>query len=258
MKNWTNLHNHTIFSMLDGHGNVEEYLSRAKSLGMSGLATTDHGNIHSWLDFYDAGNSIGVKPILGSELYQARKTRFDKDEEERSGPSKNEWEQRGPYHITVLAKNNIGYHNIIKMSSKAFTEGFYVKPRVDHELISQHSEGVIVLSGCLNGEVSQALLRNDYGTALRHAAAMQEIVGKENYFIEIMNHGIEEQIKIIPDLIKIANQIGAKVVPSGDCHYVHQSDAHAHDVMLCVATNCNVHTPNRFSFSEDKFYLQSF
>jgi DNA polymerase-3 subunit alpha len=258
VKNWTNLHNHTIFSMLDGHGNVEEYLSRAKSLGMSGLATTDHGNIHSWLDFYDAGNSIGVKPILGSELYQARKTRFDKDEEERSGPSKNEWEQRGPYHITVLAKNNIGYHNIIKMSSKAFTEGFYVKPRVDHDLISQHSDGIIILSGCLNGEVSQALLRNDYNTALKHAASMQEIVGKENYFIEIMNHGIEEQIKIIPDLIKIANQIGAKVVPSGDCHYVHQSDAHAHDVMLCVATNCNVHTPNRFSFSEDKFYLQSY
>ncbi len=258
MKNWTNLHNHTVFSMLDGHGNVEEYLSRAKSLGMSGLATTDHGNIHSWLDFYDAGMASGVKPILGSEMYQARKTRFDRDEEERSGPSKNEWEQRGPYHITILAKNNIGYHNIIKISSRAFTEGYYVKPRVDHDLISQHSEGIIVLSGCLNGEVSQALLRNDYSTALKHAAAMQEIVGKENYFIEIMNHGIEEQLKIIPDLIKIANQIGAKVVPSGDCHYVHQSDAHAHDVMLCVATNCNVHTPNRFSFSEDKFYLQSY
>jgi DNA polymerase-3 subunit alpha len=258
VKNWTNLHNHTVFSMLDGHGNVEEYLSRAKSLGMSGLATTDHGNIHSWLDFYDAGMASGVKPILGSEMYQARKTRFDRDEEERSGPSKNEWEQRGPYHITILAKNNIGYHNIIKISSRAFTEGYYVKPRVDHDLISQHSEGIIVLSGCLNGEVSQALLRNDYSTALKHAAAMQEIVGKENYFIEIMNHGIEEQLKIIPDLIKIANQIGAKVVPSGDCHYVHQSDAHAHDVMLCVATNCNVHTPNRFSFSEDKFYLQSY
>ncbi len=258
MKNWTNLHNHTVFSMLDGHGNVEEYLSRAKSLGMSGLATTDHGNIHSWLDFYDAGNAVGVKPILGSELYQARKTRFDRDEEERSGPSKNEWEQRGPYHITVLAKNNTGYHNIIKMSSRAFTEGYYVKPRVDHELISQHSDGIIVLSGCLNGEVSQALLRNDYNAALAHAVAMQDIVGKENYFIEIQNHGIEEQIKIIPDLIKIANLIGAKVVPSGDCHYVHQKDAHAHDVMLCVATNCNVNTPNRFSFSGDKFYLQSY
>ncbi len=244
--------------MLDGHGKVEEYLSRAKSLGMMGLATTDHGNIHSWLDFYDAGTAVGVKPILGSELYQSRKTRFDKDEEERSGPSKNEWEQRGPYHITVLAKNNTGYHNIIKMSSRSFTEGYYVKPRVDHDLISQHSEGIIVLSGCLNGEVSQALLRNDYSTALGHAIAMQDIVGKENYFIEIQNHGIEEQLKIIPDLIKIAKTIGAKVIPSGDCHYVHQNDAKAHDVMLCVATNCNINTPNRFSFSVDKFYLQSY
>jgi DNA polymerase III subunit alpha len=244
--------------MLDGHGRVEEYLERAKSLGMKGIATTDHGNIHSWLDFYDAGVASGVKPILGSEMYQARKSRFDRDEEERSGPSKNEWEQRGPYHITVLAKNKIGYHNIIKMSSKAFTDGYYVKPRIDHDLISQHSDGIIILSGCLNGEVSQALLRNDYSTALKHAATMQQIVGKENYFIEIMNHGIEEQLAIIPDLIKIANTIGAKVVPSGDCHYVHQHDAKSHDIMLCVATNSNVNTPNRFSFSEDKFYLQSY
>jgi len=244
--------------MLDGHGGVEEYLERAKSLGMTGIATTDHGNIHSWLDFYDVGNAIGVKPILGSEFYQARKTRFDRDEEERSGPSKNEWEQRGPYHITILAKNNIGYHNIIKMSSRAFTEGYYVKPRIDHDLISQHSDGIIVLSGCLNGEVSQALLRNDYNAALNHAAAMQSIVGKENYFIEIQNHGIEEQLKIIPDLIKIAHSIGAKGVASGDCHYVYKEDAHAHDIMLCVATNCNIHTPDRFCFFEDRFYLQSY
>ena len=258
MKNWTNLHNHTVFSMLDGHGDVEQYLTRAKDLGMLGLATTDHGNIHSWLDFYDAGMACGVKPILGSEMYQARKSRFDRDEEERSGPSKNEWEQRGPYHITILAKNNVGYHNIIKMSSKAFTEGYYVKPRVDHDLISQHSEGIIVLSGCLNGEVSQALLRKDYKTALNHAAKMQQIVGKENYFIEIQNHGIAEQLAIIPDLIKVANHIGAKIIPSGDCHYVHQRDAHAHDIMLCVATNSNIHTPDRFSFSGDHFYLQSY
>lgn len=258
MKNWTNLHNHTVFSMLDGHGGVEEYLERAKSLGMQGIATTDHGNIHSWLDFYDAGKAVGVKPILGSEFYQARKTRFDRDEEERSGPSKNEWEQRGPYHLTILAKNNIGYHNVIKISSRAFTEGYYVKPRLDHGLISEHSEGLIVLSGCLNGEVSQALLRNDYNTALKHAATMQSIVGKENYFIEVQNHGLAEQKKIIPDLIKIANSIGAKIVPTGDCHYVHQHDAKAHDIMLCVATNSNINTPDRFSFSGDKFYLQSY
>lgn len=258
MKNWTNLHNHTVFSMLDGHGRIEQYLERAKSLGMSGIATTDHGNIHSWLDFYDAGKAVGVKPILGSEFYQARKTRFDRDEEERSGPSKNEWEQRGPYHLTILAKNNIGYHNIIKISSRAFTEGYYVKPRLDHNLISEHSEGLIVLSGCLNGEVSQALLRNDYNAALKYAATMQSIVGKENYFIEIQNHGLGEQKKIIPDLIKIANTIGARIVPTGDCHYVHQHDAKAHDIMLCVATNSNINTPDRFSFSGDKFYLQSY
>lgn len=182
MKNWTNLHNHTVFSMLDGHGDVEKYLSRAKDLGMLGLATTDHGNIHSWLDFYDAGKSVGVKPILGSEFYQARKTRFDRDEEERSGPAKNEWEQRGPYHITILAKNNVGYHNIIKMSSRSFLEGYYGKPRIDHDLIAQHSEGIIVLSGCLNGEVSQALLRNDYDFALMSAKKMQEIVRKRKLF----------------------------------------------------------------------------
>ena len=175
--------------MLDGHGDVEEYLSRAKSLGMSGLATTDHGNIHSWLDFYDAGTAVGVKPILGSEFYQARKTRFDRDEEERSGPAKNEWEQRGPYHITILAKNNVGYKNIIKLSSKSFIDGYYVKPRIDHDLISQYSDGIIVLSGCLNGEVSQALLRGDFEFALKSATTMQDIVGKENYFIEIQNHG---------------------------------------------------------------------
>lgn len=258
MKNWTNLHNHTVYSMLDGHGDIEQYLDRAKSLGMSGIATTDHGNIHSWLDFYDAGKAVGVKPILGSELYQARKTRFDKDEEERSGPAKNEWEQRGPYHLTMLAKNNTGYHNLIKISSMSYLEGYYVKPRVDHDLISQYSEGLIVLSGCLNGEVAQALLRGDYDYALKSAAKMQEIVGKENYFIEVHDHGLAEQKKIMNQLVQIARTIGAKVVPSGDCHYVHKEDARAHDIMLCVSTNCNIHTENRFSFDGDNFYLKSF
>lgn len=244
--------------MLDGHGDVSKYLERAKSLGMSGLATTDHGNIHSWLDFYDAGKSIGVKPILGSEFYQARKTRFDKDEEERSGPAKNEWEQRGPYHITILAKNNTGYHNIIKMSSKSFLEGYYGKPRIDHQLISEHSDGIIVLSGCLNGEVAQALLRNDFEFALKSAKTMQDIVGKENYFIEVQDHGLTEQRKISNQLIEIANIIDAKIVPTGDCHYVQKADSKAHDIMLCVATNSNINTPDRFSFSGDEFYLQSY
>jgi DNA polymerase-3 subunit alpha len=244
--------------MLDGHGKVEQYFAKAKDLGMVGLATTDHGNIHSWLDFYDAGVATGVKPILGSEFYQARKSRFDRDEEERSGPAKNEWEQRGPYHITILAKNNIGYHNIIKLSSQSYLEGYYVKPRLDHDLISNYSEGIIVLSGCLNGEIAQALLRGDQKFALEAAAKMQDIVGKENYFIEIQNHGLAEQLKITAGLINIAEKIGAKVVPTGDCHYVHKEDARAHDIMLCVSTNSNINTENRFSFSGDNFYLKSY
>lgn len=258
MKNWTNLHNHTVYSMLDGHGDIEKYLDRAKSLGMAGIATTDHGNIHSWLDFYDAGAAVGVKPILGSELYQARKTRFDRDEEERSGPAKNEWEQRGPYHLTVIARNNIGYHNLIKISSASYVDGYYVKPRIDHDLINQYSDGLIVLSGCLNGEVAQALLRGDYDFALNAAAKMQEIVGKGNYFIEVHDHGLEEQKRVMNDLVKIANTIGAPIVPSGDCHYVHKEDARAHDIMLCVSTNANIHTENRFSFHGDNFYLKSY
>jgi len=199
-----------------------------------------------------------LSQFCGSEFYQARKTRFDRDDEERAGPSRNEWEQRGPYHITVLAKNNTGYHNIIKMSSRSYTEGFYVKPRLDHDLISNHSEGLIVLSGCLNSEVSQALLRNDYQYALDSAATMQSIVGKENYYIEIQNHGLSEQKKISDQLVKIAKTIDARIVPTGDCHYVHQRDARAHDIMLCVATNSNINTPDRFSFSGEEFYLKSY
>lgn len=144
------------------------------------------------------------------------------------------------------------------MSSKAFLQGYYVKPRLDHDLISEYSEGIIVLSGCLNSEVCQALLRNDYDFALNAAYKMQSIVGKENYFIEIQNHGITEQRKISNKLIEIAKTIGAKVIPTNDCHYVHQHDARAHDVMLCVATNSTIHTPNRFCFSGDNFYLKSY
>lgn len=258
MKNWTNLHNHTVYSMLDGHGDIEKYMERAKSLGMSGLATTDHGNIHSWLDFYDAGNAFGVNPILGSEFYQARKTRFDRDEEERAGPAKHEWQQRGPYHITILAKNYEGYKNIIKMSSRSFTEGYFVKGRIDHQLISEHRDGIIVLSGCLNSEICQALLRNDFKFALNAAATMQSIVGKENYFIELQNHGLEEQNRVLNQLIEIAKIIDAKIVPTGDCHYVHQKDARFHDIMLCVGTNSTIHTENRFSFSTDRFHLHSY
>ena len=244
--------------MLDGHGKVDKYAERAAELGMPALAQTDHGNIHGWLDFYDACKKVGIKPILGLEAYQARKSRLDRDEEERSGPAQNEWDQRGPYHLTVMAKNAEGYRNLIKLSSRAFTEGFYVKPRIDHELISEHSNGLIVLSGCLNGEVQQALLRGDFERALSHAAAMQDIVGRENYFIEIQDHGLSEQKQVKQQTLEIAKKINAKVVVTGDCHYVNKSDAHFHDVMLCSGTKSLLEQENRFRFSGDEFYLKSY
>jgi len=258
LKNYVNLHTHTTFSLLDGHGQIEDYAKRCKSLQMGALAETDHGNIHGWMDFYKTCKEYDIKPILGTEAYQARKTRFDRDEEERAGPSTNEWEQRGPYHITLLAQNKIGYDNLIKISSKAFTSGFYVKPRCDHDLLSEHSEGLIVLSGCLNGEVQQALLRGDYQGAVKSAAAMQDIVGRDNYFIEIQDHGIDEQLRVKKDLLRLAKEINAPIVPSGDCHYVHKEDADHHDSMICVGTKSLKANEDRFKFSGPEFYLKSY
>lgn len=256
--NYTNLHTHTVGSMLDGHGQPEEYMKRAASLGMEGIGITDHGNLHMLMDWYDAGLKYGVKPILGIEAYQARKHRTDRDPEERAGPAKEEWAQRGPYHLTVLAKNMAGYKNLIKLSSDAYLEGFYVKPRLDYELLDKYSDGLIVLSGCLNSELQQALLRGDKEAAYNSARSMQEIFGKENYFIEIQDHGIAEQNFVNGMLEEISESIGAPIVPTGDCHYVHKHEAEAHDLMLCVGTRATVDQENRFKFAGPEFYLKSY
>lgn len=258
MKTYVNLHTHGVYSMLDGHGTYERYAKRVDTLGMPALGITEHGNIHGWLEFYDACKEIGIKPILGSEFYQARKSRFDRDEEERSGPASSEWEQRGPYHLTVLAQNEAGYRNGIHLSSKAYTEGYYVKPRIDFDLLSQHSEGIIILSGCLSGGVQQAIRRGDMKAAVEFAATMQDIVGKDNYYIEIMNHDIPEEMGVMAGLLEVASKIGAKLVPTGDCHYVHKEDADSHDLMLCAGTGARVHQENRFKFSGPEFYLKEY
>ena len=254
---WVSLHNHTAFSMLDGLGKVDDYMARAAELGMPALATTDHGNLHSWLDFYDAGKQHGVKPILGIEAYQARKTRFDRDEEERSGKSTDSVDQRGPYHLTILAKNMDGYRNLIKLSSESYMTGFYGKPRIDYELMDQYSSGLIVLSGCLGGEVAQALLREDYDAALEAAARMQDLFGKENYFIEVMNHGNQDEMRVLPHLIKIAKDINAPTVITGDCHFVHAHQKVPHEILLCNQTGSKLEDEDRFQFDGEGFYLKS-
>ena len=265
--NFVNLHSHTAYSMLDGFGKIPNYVEEARRQGMKALAITDHGNVHGWMDFYEEctkthdkmGNELPpIKPILGIEAYQARVNRFNKDPDvEFAGGSADDIRQKGPYHLTVLAANRTGYHNLIKMSSRSYTEGFYGKPRIDHELLSEYSKGLIVLSGCLGGEVAQALLRDDFNAALANAATMQDIVGAENYFIEIMNHDIPEEKKVLPDLVRIAKMIGAKVVPTCDSHYVNRSDSKHHDVYLCVFTRSQITDENRFKFKPEEFYLKS-
>lgn len=225
---------------------------------MSALGITEHGNVHGWLEFYDACKAVGIKPILGMEAYQARKTRHDRDDEERAGRAADEWEQRGPHHLTLLAKNETGYKNIIKLSSRAFLEGYYVKPRLDFELLQDHGEGVIILSGCLSGKIQQAFMRGDPAAAYAAADAYQQAVGKENFYIEIMRHGLPEEERMLPLLIKMAKDLGVPLVPTGDCHYVHKNDAMAHDHMLCVSTNATIEDENRFKFFNDQFYLKSY
>lgn len=225
---------------------------------MPALSITEHGNVFGWLDFYDACREAEIKPILGIEAYQARKTKADRDEEERAGRANDELLQRGPYHLTLLARNLTGYRNIIRLSSAAYLDGFYVKPRIDHELLAQHSEGVTILSGCLNGEVQQALLRGDYGFALKSASILQDIVGPDNFFVEIQDHGLVEQAQVRDQLLQLAGSLHAPVVPTGDSHYVLQGDAHAHDVMLCVSTNATLDQEERFKFAGPHFHLQSY
>lgn len=257
-KSYLNVHAHSTSSLLDGMSQYDEYANRAKELGMEGMCFTEHGNLHGLLDAYDAAQKAGLKYFPGIEAYQARKTRFDRDTEEQAGKESAEWAQRGPYHLGLIAYNNVGYHNLIKLSSRAFLEGFYVKPRVDHDLIAEHSEGIIALSGCLSGEVQQALLRDDFDFAVKAAARMRDIVGKENYFIEVQNHHIEEELRNYPKLLEIAKILDTPIVATCDCHYTCQDHHVAHDLLLCVNTGSRIDTPNRFKFSGPHFHLKSY
>ena len=258
MANYVNLHTHTIGSLLDSSGKVEDYFIRAKELGMNSLASTDHGNIHLWLDFYETAQKYDIKPLLGIETYQSRKTRWDKDVEELAGKATAEFAQRGPYHLTLLARDMDGYRNIIKLSSLAYLEGWYGRPRCDWELLEKYSKGVTILSGCLAGAVCEALMLGNRRLALETAARYQEIAGKDHFYIEIMDHGLEEQLNIKEDLFTLAKKLGAKAVPTGDCHYVRKEDSKIQDLSLCISTGSTISQENRFKFKPEEFYLKSY
>lgn len=258
MKQYVNWHAHSVGSILDGNSKALEYATRAKELGMPAFTFTDHGNLHTVLDANEAAKEAGIVFLPGQEFYQARKTRFDKDEDERAGRARHEWDQRGPHHLGLIAYNNVGYHNLLKLSSEAFMTGFHVKPRIDFELLDKHSEGLVCLSGCLSGMLSQAILRDDRVHAIQTATSMQDIFGKENYFIEIMDHGIPEELATHDGLKAIAKHIDAPIICSCDSHYTHKGQACSHDISLCVATGAKKDDENRFRFSGDHFYLKSY
>lgn len=246
-KSFAHLHVHTEYSMLDGASRLGELISAAKQDGQTAIGITDHGNLYGALEFYKQCKANDVVPVIGTEAYFENGSRFDR-------PKRSEMET---FHLTLLAENNIGYKNLIKVSSQAYLDGFYYKPRTDWELLEEHSEGLIATSGCLGGLVNQLIMKEEYDAALKAASRFQDIFGSENFFIELQDHGLAEDAQVIPRCVEIAKKLGAPMVATNDSHYTHKSDAHSHDALLCVQTGSLISDPKRFKFEAEEFYLKT-
>ena len=222
---FVHLHVHTEYSLLDGSNKIKEYVSRVKELGMSSAAITDHGVMYGVIDFYRAAREAGIKPVLGCEIYVAPNSRFDK---ELTGG-----EDRY-YHLVLLAENNVGYANLMKIVSKGFTEGYYYKPRVDMEVLQQYHEGLIALSACLAGEVQRFIVKGQLQEAREAARKYEACFGKGNYFLELQDHGYPEQRQVNTELLKMSRELEIGLVATNDVHYTYESDADSHDILLCL------------------------
>ncbi len=259
-ESFTHLHVHTEFSMLDGAARVGELVAKAAADGQPAVGITDHGNMYGVLDFYQACRDQGVKPIIGSELYMAYESRTERPPRRgRMDDSGGDAEggRKAYYHLTALAESNVGYKNLIQLSSRAYLEGYYMKPKVDWELLEAHHEGIIATTGCLGGQVLQALLKGDPADALAKAARLQDIFGRDNLFIELQDHQLPEQKQTNPQLLEIARKIKAPLLATNDSHYTHQEDHEAHDALLCVQTGALMSDPDRFKFTGDQHYLKT-
>ena len=257
---FTHLHVHTEYSILDGASRVGDLVKAAVADGQPALGMTDHGNMYGVIDFYRACRNEGIKPVIGTEAYMAHEHRSERPPRRGKlddGGGNTEGGQKLYYHLTLLAENNAGYKNLIQLSSRAFLEGYYYKPRLDWELLADHSEGLIAPTGYLGGHVLQSLLRDEYDEAVAKAARLQDIFGKDNLFVEIQDHGIPEQQRTNPELLRLADQIGAPLLATNDSHYTHRADAEAHDALLCVQTGSLVSDPDRLKFHSDEHYLKS-
>ena len=245
---FTHLHVHTEYSLLDGSGKIKEMVARAKELGMTSLAITDHGVMYGAINFYKACRDAGIRPIIGCEVYVAPGSRFD-----REGTITD----KRYYHLVLLAENDTGYRNLMKIVSKGFTEGYYYRPRVDHELLKQYHEGLIALSACLAGEVATALRVGLYDEAKERALALQDIFGKDNFFLELQDHGIPDQKAVNQGILRLHKETGIPMVATNDVHYILADDASAHDVLLCIQTQAKVSDENRMRYDGGQYYLKS-
>ncbi|MDO5491615.1 MAG: DNA polymerase III subunit alpha, partial [Bacillota bacterium] len=244
---FTHLHVHTEYSLLDGASRISDLVSRAAGLGMDSLAITDHGVMFGVIDFYRECKKQGIRPVIGCEVYTAARTRFDRDVDR----------DKHMGHLVLLAENDQGYRNLMKIVSESFRTGFYYKPRVDKDLLRQYSGGIIALSACLAGNVQNRLLNRDYAGAKAEALAMAEIFGENNFFLELQDQGLEEEVRILPDMLRLHEETGLPLVATNDVHYVRREDARAQDVLMCIQTQATIDEPGRIRFANDEFYLKS-
>ncbi|MCK5581845.1 MAG: DNA polymerase III subunit alpha, partial [Candidatus Omnitrophica bacterium] len=243
---FVHLHVHTQNSLLDGACRIKDLIKKAVEYKMPALAMTDHGNLFGVVDFYQTAIRMGVKPIIGCEAYVAPGSRVDK------GP-----QQAGASHLVLFAKDEDGYANLIKLVSAGYLEGFYYRPRMDKEILSRYSDGLIASSGCLRGEVDQRLKEGNYQEAVRVADEYHQIFGKGNFYLEIMDHGLEDQKIVNEGLLKISKELGIPLVVTNDVHYLEQKQAKAHEALLCIQTQSFLNDPNRMRMKTDQFYFKS-
>ncbi len=247
MEDFVHLHNHTEYSLLDGASRISDLIEQTKNLGMDALAITDHGTMYGVIDFYKEAVKRGIKPIIGCEVYVAPRSRFNRAI----------LDGVKYFHLILLAENNEGYKNLVKLVSLAATEGFYYKPRVDKEILKKYHGGLIALSACIEGEIPKAILRNNFSDAVEIVKEYVEIFGRENFFLELQNHGLEEE-KIVRDaLIKISQELNLNLVATNDAHYIRREDSEFQDLLLCIQMNKTVDEKKRLRFPSDDYYLKS-
>ena len=256
---FVHLHNHTEYSMLDGAAKIEELIKTAAEMGMPAIATTDHGNMFSAYEFYRTAKKYDIKPIIGTEAYLTPGThRSDRSRVKWGNGGGDDVSGGGAYtHMTMLAETTEGMHNLFRLSSYASIEGYYFKPRMDRELLTRYADGIIATTGCPSGEVQTRLRLGQYDLAIEAAAEFRDIFGKENFFLELMDHGVSVERRVRDDLLRLGKDLNLPLLVTNDLHYTHKHDAVHHEALLCVQSGSTLDDPNRFKFDGEGYYLKS-